>query len=313
MPSITWDSTFESQPADTEEINQGASRIRSLKVAIREREELEHNFQTGTSPFHKRGQCSVVYYGTKTDIFNLSNPPNGSIGYATDEKRFYVHDGTNWRHCQINHDDLLNLTSGDPHPQYLKLDKTSQTLQQDLFVASGKTIDGRDISADGATLDNLTTKVNGIWFEWATFYRTATQSIPANSATAVQWTNINRSSSWININGTYPTRITIPSGITLVRLSANLRLNSPSSGSVERSDILIRKNGSDFTGMASANWYDGSTSSVPARLNVITPWLQVSTNDYFELFVYHTASVSRNVDPAETWFAIETINLPNKP
>ena len=38
----TWDSTFESQPADSEDINLGANRIRALKVAVRERMTVDH-------------------------------------------------------------------------------------------------------------------------------------------------------------------------------------------------------------------------------------------------------------------------------
>jgi hypothetical protein len=38
----TWDSTFESVPADSEDINLGANRIRALKVAVRERMQIDH-------------------------------------------------------------------------------------------------------------------------------------------------------------------------------------------------------------------------------------------------------------------------------
>lgn len=41
----TWDATFESQPADSEDINLGANRIRALKVAIRERMQVDHEWE----------------------------------------------------------------------------------------------------------------------------------------------------------------------------------------------------------------------------------------------------------------------------
>lgn len=50
---------------------------------------------------------------------------------------------------------LLGGLSDDDHPQYIHLNKASQTLLQDLLVSTGTTIDGRDISADGATLDTI--------------------------------------------------------------------------------------------------------------------------------------------------------------
>lgn len=38
----TWDAAFEAAPADSEDINLGANRIRHLKVAVRERMEVDH-------------------------------------------------------------------------------------------------------------------------------------------------------------------------------------------------------------------------------------------------------------------------------
>lgn len=38
----TWDTAFEAVPADNEDINLGANRIRALKVAVRERMQVDH-------------------------------------------------------------------------------------------------------------------------------------------------------------------------------------------------------------------------------------------------------------------------------
>ncbi len=40
----TWDATFESEPADNENINLGANRIRGLKVALTERLQIDHSW-----------------------------------------------------------------------------------------------------------------------------------------------------------------------------------------------------------------------------------------------------------------------------
>lgn len=46
MPfSNTWDAAFEAAPADNEDINLGANRIRALKVAIRERMQIDHEWE----------------------------------------------------------------------------------------------------------------------------------------------------------------------------------------------------------------------------------------------------------------------------
>lgn len=43
----TWDAAFEAAPADSENINLGAERIRDLKVAIRERMQVDHEWEDG--------------------------------------------------------------------------------------------------------------------------------------------------------------------------------------------------------------------------------------------------------------------------
>lgn len=43
----TWDAAFESVPADNEDINLGANRIRALKVAVRERMQVDHEWEDG--------------------------------------------------------------------------------------------------------------------------------------------------------------------------------------------------------------------------------------------------------------------------
>lgn len=48
MPfSDNWDAAFEAAPADSENINLGAERIRDLKVAVRERMEIDHVWEDG--------------------------------------------------------------------------------------------------------------------------------------------------------------------------------------------------------------------------------------------------------------------------
>ena len=55
----TWDATFESQPADNEDINLGANRIRALKVAIRERMQVDHEWEDGQED-GKHNKLSLV-------------------------------------------------------------------------------------------------------------------------------------------------------------------------------------------------------------------------------------------------------------
>ena len=68
----TWDAAFEALPADSENISQGADRIRDLKLAVRERMEHDHYWdEAGTDADHGehltialREQASVGSPGT---------------------------------------------------------------------------------------------------------------------------------------------------------------------------------------------------------------------------------------------------------
>ena len=96
MPSVTWDDTFETSPADTDEAKYGATKIRQLKVAVREREELEHNFKAGTQPFHLAGKSSVLYAGTTAQINALSGMAEGAIVFDEDLKSWKRYSGAAW-------------------------------------------------------------------------------------------------------------------------------------------------------------------------------------------------------------------------
>ncbi|MCL6441794.1 MAG: hypothetical protein K6T27_09935, partial [Thermoleophilum sp.] len=99
--SVVWDATFENSPADTDEIKYGAQKIRQLKLAIREREEEEHNFKDGTKPFHLPGRCSVAFYGTTAQINGLSNPPQYAIAFDETLKDWKIFDGAAWARKSI--------------------------------------------------------------------------------------------------------------------------------------------------------------------------------------------------------------------
>ena len=151
MP-ITWDSNFEASPADTDEFKYGASKIRELKLAISERLELEMNFKAGTQPLGKAGKLAVIFLGTTTEINNLTGMAAGAFAWDTTLKVLKRYSGTAWAILDIDHGQLSGLADDD-HTQYLHLNKAAQTLSQSLVVATGKTVDGRDISVDGDAFD----------------------------------------------------------------------------------------------------------------------------------------------------------------
>jgi hypothetical protein len=172
MPTYTWDANFEAAPADSDAANLGANEIRQVKLAVSEREELEHNFKTGTQPFHKGGKCSILYVGNTADVAALANmggdANNCTLAYDTQANAWKYYNGSSWTTVTIDHGGLGGLTDDD-HTQYLKLDKANQTISANIAVSANKTIDGYDISVLGTNLANLEANVaNQVFGAWAT-------------------------------------------------------------------------------------------------------------------------------------------------
>jgi len=151
-----WNDNFEASPDDNDEAKYGAGKIREIKYLVSEREELEHNFRDGTRPFHKAGRCTVLYIGTTTEINALKGMSAGCIAYDTTLKVFKRYGGSSWNYLGIKHSGTSGLVSpANDHPQYLNLNIEGQTLTKNLTIGSSKKIDGRDISADSTSLNNL--------------------------------------------------------------------------------------------------------------------------------------------------------------
>lgn len=171
---FTWNEDFEALPeADVDDAisaaTYGPPRIVDTKKAIVERDEIEHNFMLGYVPYHKAGLCSVVYVGTTLNIAAL-DAVEGCVAYDTDEKALMVYHGSEWIEVSSQHAGLQTLTdyyedevlvAVDDHPQYLHLRRESQTLLQDITLAEGVKVDGRDITQDGLLIGALPTWTDG--------------------------------------------------------------------------------------------------------------------------------------------------------
>ena len=102
-----------------------------------------------------------------------------------------------------------------------------------------------------------------------------------------------------------PNRLTIPAGVTKVRLSANVK--GDTSDAVDNNNIVFVKNGSvnDTPGIASVDMQIDGYSNSGAYL--ASDVLDVVQSDYFELRYFASASFSLNAERGQTWFAIEVI------
>ena len=119
------------------------------------------------SPYHKAGECSVLYVGTTDDISNdidMSVIGKGCIAYDTTKKQFQVFmvDDTGtpvWVPLLLSHSELYNLIApADDHTQYLNVDKVFQTLSVDLAVKEGVSIGTKQIHIEGGKLDTFVSK-----------------------------------------------------------------------------------------------------------------------------------------------------------
>lgn len=99
-------------------------------------------------------------------------------------------------------------------------------------------------------------------------------------------------------------RMTVPSGVTRVRLSANIYFSAATSTQVVTA--FFKKNGSELT--ASVYQHDPVNSTNP-RKQLISYIDECTAGDYYE-FVANAGDATVNVIEFGTWFAIEEIAVP---
>lgn len=107
----------------------------------------------------------------------------------------------------------------------------------------------------------------------------------------------------IHDNVTNNTRLTVPTGITKVRLSYNILLSSVTANSVLQAQIL-KNNSTAYIGNPATG--DTSADTSP-RWGAISPILTVVAGDYFELELATGADNSVTVVKDYTWFHMEIV------
>jgi hypothetical protein len=99
------------------------------------------------------------------------------------------------------------------------------------------------------------------------------------------------------------TRLTVPAGVTHIRLNFNVHLSNIITN--EFTVISIRKNGSlDWDGVATQR--SDANSSI-AQLNAITGVVEVVPGDYFEAFIQIEAETTVDVNASRTNFGMEIV------
>jgi hypothetical protein len=133
---------------------------------------------------------------------------------------------------------------------------------------------------------------------------TSAETFPTGSNDAVPWdaADIDELGAWAASPN--PTRLTVPAGVSRVRLQANVTWTTNTTGYRR---MYLQKNGAAFPGeflVDSAN----HGSSTPINQNASTPALEVSSGDYFELFVQQISGGNLDMQDSDTtWLAMEAV------
>lgn len=137
-------------------------------------------------------------------------------------------------------------------------------------------------------------------------YTVNQQTIPDDNDAAIIWSNVLRDALglWDPAN---PTRLTVPPGVSKVRVSGNIRF-SPTT-IVGKFHFTLFKNGALFIGTPFLEIGTAGFSIYPAG-NITSPELIVSPGDYFEFVVLQQTGgtfQTENDIPVVNWFSMEIL------
>ena len=153
----TWDANFEASPADGDERQYGANKIRELKVSVSDRLELEHNFKANSQPSHKAGIASIAYSGSTANIANLASPGVGGLAWDTTLKAFKIRSANTWDRVDTIPSGTKMLFYQDTAPAGWTIDNTLD--DKVVYVTKGSAANGQ---TGGAAHANGTWTISGL-------------------------------------------------------------------------------------------------------------------------------------------------------
>ena len=154
----------------------------------------------------------------------------------------------------------------------------------------------------GKLTDDAVAELKTGKFRGAVVKLLANQAIATSTYHDVTWaaTNIDTENVWAPAN---PKRLTVPTGVTRVRLKAQVALVSDP-GSDRR--IEFKKNGGSSL-VPSVRIAQENISAGDISLQLVSPVLAVVAGDYFELEVWQFSGSSQNIDKDDTWAELEIV------
>ena len=175
-----------------------------------------------------------------------------------------------------------------------------------VFSATGHThtggADGENIPTSGI-VDSAVTLVKIATPRGALVRIAANQSIVNTLVTTLAWDAEEYDTDSIHDNVTNNSRLTVPAGITRVRLSAKIQWGAAAAGYRQ---IYVRKAAGTFFGQPETI-YDVD-SAISHQTDIISPPVVVVAGDYFEVFVYQNSGAALDVIGLDgSWFAMELL------
>jgi len=124
----------------------------------------------------------------------------------------------------------------------------------------------------------------------ALVYRSSSFSLPNNTTTNIPFTNSKYDTHSFFDVGANPTRLTIPTGATWARVTADVEIIGSGTGYRR---MLLRKNGVSYEGRGFCKIPGGGVSN--QELNAVSAVVAVSAGDYFEMGLFQNSGSARNV------------------
>ena len=172
-----------------------------------------------------------------------------------------------------------------------------------LVVADKVAISDGTTVSKSATIQNIIDLVPVAAFRGALVDKSVTQDIASSNTTILIWDQEIYDTSSIHDNVTNNSRLTVPAGVTRVRLKAGVEWQANTSG---RRNVWHIKNGTDFVGQGYVE--QGVAQTGAPSLNISSAVLTVVPGDFFEANVFQSSGGPLNVVPAlRTWFSMEVV------
>lgn len=143
-------------------------------------------------------------------------------------------------------------------------------------------------------------------FRGALVKRTSAQAITTGTSTFVIFDAETYDTDNIHDNSTNPSRLTVPSEVSKVKILANIKWENDNTGN---RDMAVWKNNSiNFDGAPRSTIIPVNFPGTGTHQNLTSPVLVVTAGDYFELKVYQNSGGDLNIaDVTQVWFAMEII------